>query len=197
VSLGALIDARKGEHPAELESSPPKASCACVSMPDPRARTTCHAGSETQTTLWKRSFDRFRRQADSASGSPSPSRRALRLADGTARLAFLDDCGRRSSCSQAVTLVRCAATACRRSTQALLIQQPHRRLPVCDGLGCQEFFDRERVSGISLSLRGRRDPRLGSRERLYFQLIQSLARQYDFDIEMPLGELPQKIRMCS
>jgi excinuclease ABC subunit A len=72
---------------------------------------------------------------------------------------------------------------------------PSGACPACDGLGCQEFFDRERVVGHPhLSLAGGAIRGWDRRNAYYFQLIQSLARQYEFDIETPWIELPQKIQ---
>jgi excinuclease ABC subunit A len=67
--------------------------------------------------------------------------------------------------------------------------------PACDGLGCQEFFDRERVvSHPHLSLAGGAIRGWDRRNAYYFQLIQSLAQHYDFDIETPWERLPKKIQ---
>src|SRR5581483_5578368 len=67
--------------------------------------------------------------------------------------------------------------------------------PACDGLGTREFFDPQRVvvhpdlSLASGAVRG-----WDRRNAHYFQLIQSLARHYGFDIEAPWTELPENVR---
>jgi excinuclease ABC subunit A len=67
--------------------------------------------------------------------------------------------------------------------------------PACDGLGVHEFFDPARIvsdPGLSLpagAIRGwdRRNP-------FYFQMLESLARHYRFDLDTPFEELPRRIR---
>ena len=67
--------------------------------------------------------------------------------------------------------------------------------PSCDGLGVQEFFDPQRVVlHPHLSLAGGAVRGWDRRNEHYFQLIQSLARHYGFDIETPWTELPEQVR---
>ncbi|MDR5650791.1 hypothetical protein QKW61_014545, partial [Staphylococcus nepalensis] len=66
--------------------------------------------------------------------------------------------------------------------------------PSCDGLGVQQFFDPERViqnTGISLAggaIRG-----WDRRNFYYFQMLQSLAEHYKFDVEAPYDSLSPSI----
>ncbi|HLS05785.1 MAG TPA: excinuclease ABC subunit UvrA, partial [Wenzhouxiangella sp.] len=65
----------------------------------------------------------------------------------------------------------------------------------CDGLGLKEFFDPDRVvANPQLSLAGGAIRGWDRRNAYYFQLIQSLARHYRFDIETPFGELPKNLQ---
>ncbi|MBT8144186.1 MAG: excinuclease ABC subunit UvrA, partial [Gammaproteobacteria bacterium] len=65
----------------------------------------------------------------------------------------------------------------------------------CDGLGVEQFFDRERViKHNELSLAGGAIRGWDRRNPYYFQLIQGLANHYGFDIETPFSELPERIR---
>ena len=72
---------------------------------------------------------------------------------------------------------------------------PSGACPTCDGLGVKEFFDPQRVvvhpdlSLASGAVRG-----WDRRNAYYFQLIQSLARHYDFDIETPWTELAPNVQ---
>ncbi len=67
--------------------------------------------------------------------------------------------------------------------------------PACDGLGTQQFFDPNRVVGHpDLSLAGGAVRGWDRRNQHFFQLIQSLARHYGFDIETPWSELPERVR---
>jgi excinuclease ABC subunit A len=62
-------------------------------------------------------------------------------------------------------------------------------------LGVQQFFDPTRVvHHPHLSLADGAIRSWDRRNAYYFQLIQSLARHYKFDVETPFVELPEKIR---
>ncbi|QEY26098.1 excinuclease ABC subunit UvrA [Neisseria zalophi] len=67
--------------------------------------------------------------------------------------------------------------------------------PTCDGLGSMNFFDPERVvAHPELSLAAGAIKGWDKRNQFYFQMIQSLARHYQFDVNTPFEELPEKIR---
>jgi excinuclease ABC subunit A len=196
VLLAPLIDARKGEHAAALEK------LAAQGFVRVRIDGRIHGLDELPKLDPKRKhtleavIDRFRVKADSGQRLAESFETALRLSDGTARLAFLDDAGR----EELVFSSRHACPVCGYSVPPLepklfSFNNPSGACPACDGLGCQEFFDRERVVGHPhLSLAGGAIRGWDRRNAYYFQLIQSLARQYDFDIETPWVELPEKIQ---
>ena len=72
---------------------------------------------------------------------------------------------------------------------------PNGACPECDGLGVTQFFDPKRVvSKPELSLAGGAVRGWDRRNAYYFQMIQSLAAHYDFDVEKPFAKLPQKIQ---
>ena len=72
---------------------------------------------------------------------------------------------------------------------------PNGACPTCDGLGVTQFFDPDRVvANQDLPLAGGAIRGWDRRNAYYFQLIQSLARHYDFDVETPFRKLPKKIR---
>ncbi len=67
--------------------------------------------------------------------------------------------------------------------------------PRCDGLGSISFFDPKRVAAFpDLSLASGAIKGWDRRNQFYFQMLQSLAEHYGFDIETPFGELPQKVQ---
>ncbi len=67
--------------------------------------------------------------------------------------------------------------------------------PTCDGLGSMNYFDPERVVvHPELSLAGGAIKGWDKRNTFYFQMIQSLAKHYDFDIDMPYEKLPENIQ---
>jgi excinuclease ABC subunit A len=67
--------------------------------------------------------------------------------------------------------------------------------PECDGLGQITFFDPKRVvAHPSLSLAAGAVKGWDRRNQFYFQMLQSLAAFYEFDIEQAVEDLPEKVR---
>ncbi|WP_051940892.1 excinuclease ABC subunit UvrA [Stenoxybacter acetivorans] len=67
--------------------------------------------------------------------------------------------------------------------------------PTCDGLGSMNFFDPERVViHPELSLAAGAIKSWDKRNTFYFQMIQSLAKHYGFDVNTPFDRLPENIR---
>ena len=67
--------------------------------------------------------------------------------------------------------------------------------PTCDGLGSMNFFDPERVVlHPELSLAAGAIKGWDKRNTFYFQMIQSLAKHYGFDVDTPFERLPEHIR---
>jgi len=196
VLLAPLVSARKGEHAAELEKLAAQGfvrvridgrihEIDAAPKLDPKKKHTLEAV-----------IDRFRVKRDGAQRLAESFETALRLADGVAKVAFLDAPER----EDLVFSSRQACPVCGYSVPPLepklfSFNNPSGACPACDGLGCKEFFDRERVVGHPhLSLAGGAIRGWDRRNAYYFQLIQSLARAYDFDIETPWLELPTKVQ---
>ncbi len=67
--------------------------------------------------------------------------------------------------------------------------------PRCDGLGDVTVFDPERVVAFpELSLAAGAIKGWDRRNQFYFQMLTSLAAHYDFDIDTPVEQLPDKVR---
>lgn len=67
--------------------------------------------------------------------------------------------------------------------------------PACDGLGNKDFFDADKVvSHSELSLAAGAIDGWDKRNQFYFQMLQSLARHYQFDVNTPWERLPEKIQ---
>ncbi|MFS6938931.1 excinuclease ABC subunit UvrA [Neisseria animaloris] len=67
--------------------------------------------------------------------------------------------------------------------------------PTCDGLGNMNFFDPERVvMHPELSLAAGAIKGWDKRNQFYFQMIQSLAAHYGFDVDTPFEGLPEKVK---
>jgi excinuclease ABC subunit A len=194
--LAPLISDRKGEHAEILESLRNQGfvrvridgrihDMEALPQLDPKRKHTLEAV-----------VDRLRLKPDAQQRLAESLETALRLAGGLARLAFLDEPER----EELVFSNRHACPVCGYSVPPLepklfSFNNPAGACPTCDGLGLQQFFDPQRVivhpdlSLASGAVRG-----WDRRNTHYFQLIQSLARHYHFDIEMPWTELPQRAR---
>src|SRR5215813_14000959 len=67
--------------------------------------------------------------------------------------------------------------------------------PRCDGLGSISFFDPKRVVAFpELSLASGAIKGWDRRNQFYFQMLQSLARHYEFDLEQPYDQLPERVQ---
>ncbi len=121
---------------------------------------------------------------------------ALRIADGVARIAFIDEPDK----DELIFSDRFACNICGYSLTELeprlfSFNNPSGACPTCDGLGVKQFFDPERVVvNPDLSLAGGAIRGWDRKTTYYYQMIQSLASHYDFDLETPFSELPKKLQ---
>ncbi|MES1993691.1 MAG: excinuclease ABC subunit UvrA [Pseudomonadota bacterium] len=140
--------------------------------------------------------DRLRVRADAGQRLAESLETALRLSDGLAVLAFMDEPERPEQLFSA----RLACPHCGYSLQELEPRQfsfnnPAGACPDCDGLGVKQFFDPARVvAHPELSLAGGAVRGWDRRTAYYFHLIQSLASAYGFDVDTPFAELPESVR---
>ena len=196
ILLAPLVSDRKGEHAQILEE------LAAQGFVRVRIDGRIHELDALPTLDPKRKHtleavvDRTRVRADGAQRLAESFETALRLSGGLAKLAFLEEPGR----DELVFSSQHACPVCGYSVPTLepklfSFNNPAGACPACDGLGTREFFDPQRVvvhpdlSLASGAVRG-----WDRRNAHYFQLIQSLARHYGFDIEAPWTELPENVR---
>jgi len=140
--------------------------------------------------------DRFKVKGDIKQRLAESFETALRLADGVAKIAFMDDPG----AEELVFSDRFACNICGYSLTELeprlfSFNNPTGACPSCDGLGVKQFFDPDRVVvNPDLSLAGGAIRGWDRKTTYYFQMIQSLASHYDFDIETPFNELSNDLQ---
>ncbi|MFO1427872.1 MAG: excinuclease ABC subunit UvrA [Steroidobacteraceae bacterium] len=142
--------------------------------------------------------DRLRLRADAAQRLAESFETALRLSGGTARLALLEPppgaeaellFSNRHACPE------CGYSVPLLEPKMFSFNNPAGACPACDGLGSQEFFDPARVvAHPHLSLAGGAVRGWDRRNAHYFNMIQSLAKHFRFDIEEPWTELPERVR---
>ncbi|ANB02390.1 excinuclease ABC subunit UvrA [Ectothiorhodospira sp. BSL-9] len=140
--------------------------------------------------------DRFRVREDIGLRLAESLETALNLSEGLALVAWLDDPKRAPLVfSSQFACAHCGYAIQEMEPRMFSFNNPVGACPTCDGLGVQQFFDPERVvAHPELSLAGGAVRGWDRRNAYYFQLIQSLAAHYGFDIETPFEELPDAVR---
>jgi excinuclease ABC subunit A len=119
---------------------------------------------------------------------------ALRLADGRA-IALEMDTDREKLFSSKFACPVCSYSLQELEPRLFSFNNPMGACPECDGLGQITFFDPKRVvAHPSLSLAAGAVKGWDRRNQFYFQMLQSLAAFYEFDIEQAFEDLPEKVR---
>ncbi|MBT8067123.1 MAG: excinuclease ABC subunit UvrA [Gammaproteobacteria bacterium] len=140
--------------------------------------------------------DRFKVKDDLRLRLAESFETALRLADGVARVAWMDD----TQQEEIIFSDRFACNICGYSLTELeprlfSFNNPSGACPGCDGLGVKQFFDADRVVvNPALSLAGGAIRGWDRKTTYYYQMIKSLASHYGFDIETPFNELTNTLQ---
>ena len=139
--------------------------------------------------------DRFRVRGDIGLRLAESFETALRLGEGLARIAFMDSGQPELLFSAGYSCPECGFSVPELEPRLFSFNNPVGACPSCDGLGLKQFFDPAQiVSHPQLSLAGGAVRGWDRRNTYYYQLIQSLARHYNFNIEMPFSELSNAIQ---
>ncbi len=140
--------------------------------------------------------DRFKVRADLGLRLAESFETALKLADGIARVAFLDEPERAELLfSAGFACPVCGYSLSELEPRLFSFNNPVGACSACDGLGVKQFFDSERVVAHPHLSLARGAVRGWDRENFYyFQLIKALARHYRFEMDMPFQELPEHVR---
>ena len=138
-------------------------------------------------------IDRFRPRDDIKQRLAESFETALRLGDGLVILADMDD----PSAKEQLFSSRYSCPVCDYSLPELeprlfSFNSPIGACPSCDGLGVTQVFDPARVVGHpELPLSGGAIRGWDRRNPHYFQMLQSLAAHYGFDVDTPWTGLPK------
>src|SRR5881394_105148 len=121
---------------------------------------------------------------------------ALRLAEGVALVAFIDEPKKAPlAFSNKFACPICGWSISELEPRLFSFNNPSGACPDCDGLGLRMFFDAARiVTDPSLSLAGGAIRGWDHHNAFYFTMIQGLAKHYKFDVDKPWNELGEKVR---
>ncbi|MGA0114228.1 MAG: excinuclease ABC subunit UvrA [Burkholderiales bacterium] len=121
---------------------------------------------------------------------------ALRHADGRALAVDMDN-GREYAFSARLACPQCGYASPELEPRLFSFNNPAGACQRCDGLGSIEFFDPRRIAAFpEMSLASGAIKGWDRRNQFYFQMLQSLAAHYGFDIETPFNELPEEARQA-
>lgn len=138
--------------------------------------------------------DRVKVRADIKQRVAESFETALRLADGRA-LAVEIDSGHPHLFSSKFACPVCSYSLPELEPRLFSFNNPMGACPACDGLGQITFFDPKRVVAFpNLSLASGAIKGWDRRNQFYFQMLQSLAAYYDFDLDAAFEDLPAEVQ---
>lgn len=138
--------------------------------------------------------DRVKVRADIKQRLAESFETALRLADGRA-IALELDSGAEHLFSSKFACPICSYSLPELEPRLFSFNNPMGACPSCDGLGQITFFDPKRVVAFpNLSLASGAIKGWDRRNQFYFQMLQSLAAFYDFDLDTAFEDLPAEVQ---
>lgn len=190
--LAPVVKERKGEHVKLLEQLAAQGYI--------RARIdgeVCDLSDPPTLELHKKHtievvVDRFKVKADLQQRLAESFETALELSGGIAQVAAMDD----SLTEEMVFSANFACPTCGYAMTELeprlfSFNNPAGACQSCDGLGVRQYFDPKRVvHNPELSLAGGAVKGWDKRSFYYFQMLQSVAEHYQFDLDVPFNQLP-------
>jgi excinuclease ABC subunit A len=140
-------------------------------------------------------IDRFRIREEMKTRLADSFETAVNVSDGIATIAFMDD-----EADDIVFSARFACPECGHSIPELeprlfSFNNPSGACPHCDGLGVNQFFDATNViHDEELSLSEGAIHGWDRRNIYYYQMLTSLSAHYEFDLAVPVKDLPKDIQ---
>ncbi len=195
--LAPVVSNRKGEHVQLFESLQKQGFI--------RARVNgeiCELDDPPKLELRKKHnidviVDRFKVRPDLKLRLAESIETALHLSDGIVKVAAIDaNSGFDEMRFSAVfACPECGYSISELEPRLFSFNSPVGACPECDGIGTMQFFDPKLVvKSPELSLAGGAIRGWDRRNGYYFQMLQSLAAHFDFDVEMPFGKLDPRIQ---
>ncbi len=138
--------------------------------------------------------DRLKVNAEAKQRMAESFETALRHAEGRA-VAVEMDSGKEHMFSAKFACPICNYSLPELEPRLFSFNNPMGACPKCDGLGNINFFDPKRIVAFpQLSLSSGAIKGWDRRNQFYYQMLDSLAKHYDFELERPFESLPEKIQ---
>ena len=194
--LAPVVQDRKGEHVKTLEGL-----CAQGFI---RARIdgeVCDLTDPPTLDLHKKHtievvVDRFKVRPDLQLRLAESFETALTLSAGSAKVAYMDEEEKHNEeivFSANFACPHCGYSITELEPRIFSFNNPAGACQTCDGLGTRQFFDPHRVVGnTEISLSGGAIRGWDKRSYYYFQMLQSVADHYQFDLNIPFEQLDKK-----
>ena len=141
--------------------------------------------------------DRFKVRPDLAVRLAESFETALKLADGMALVASMDQEHSDMVFSDKYACPHCGYALSELEPRIFSFNNPKGACPTCDGLGIKQYFDpRLVVHSPHLSLAEGAVRNWDKRNQHYYQIVLSLAEHIGFDPEQPFETLPEAAKHC-
>jgi len=139
--------------------------------------------------------DRFKVRDDLRLRLAESFETATNLGEGNAIVTPLDGESDDTVFSTQFACTKCGYSLPELEPRAFSFNSPQGACQHCDGLGLAQFFDLDLiVVNTSVSLAGGAIRGWDRRNAYYFQMLKSLAKHYNFDVDTIYDELPEPIR---
>jgi excinuclease ABC subunit A len=195
--LAPVVSNRKGEHVQLFDSLQKQGFI--------RARVNgelCELDDPPKLELRKKHnidvvVDRFKVRPDLKLRLAESLETALHLSDGVVKVASIDSDSdfEEMRFSANFACPECGYSISELEPRLFSFNSPVGACPECDGIGTMQFFDPKLVvKSPELSLAGGAIRGWDRRNGYYFQMLQSLAAHFDFDVELPFGQLEKRIQ---
>jgi excinuclease ABC subunit A len=194
--LAPVVQDRKGEHVKTLEGL-----CAQGFI---RARIdgeVCDLTDPPPLDLHKKHtievvVDRFKVRDDLQLRLAESFETALTLSAGSAKVAYMDDDEKHKEeivLSANFACPHCGYSITELEPRIFSFNNPAGACQTCDGLGTKQFFDPHRIVGnTEISLSGGAIRGWDKRSYYYFQMLQSVADHYKFNLNTPFEKLDEQ-----
>ncbi|GAA5219020.1 excinuclease ABC subunit UvrA [Corallincola platygyrae] len=189
--LAPVVQERKGEHTKVLEGLAAQGFI--------RARIdgeVCDLSDPPVLELQKKHtieviVDRFKVRADLQQRLAESFETALELCNGNAKVAWMDEPEKEELIFSAnFACPHCGYSIAELEPRLFSFNNPAGACPTCDGLGTQQFFDPDRIiTNPDLSLAGGAIRGWDKRNFYYYQMLNSLAEHFGFELDIPFKDL--------